>query len=198
MIILGVALVSQSSVQVAGSAPLTRTVRDEAGAEVLGASVVLIEIARQLDRDSVTNEAGRFVFLNIPAVAYSTAVTKWASRPTLIDIRLAVDQQGRMEILLKVGAVTTSIDVSAKQDVLLETESNTIGTVVDSERVAELPLNGRNPLQLALLAAGANDSSNRIIQTISVTSTAPSSLEVISPPYQLPAQRDRRSRKRLD
>jgi hypothetical protein len=40
---------------------------------------------------------------------------------------------------------------------MLEVESNTIGTVVDSARVVELPLNGRNPLQLALLAAGAND-----------------------------------------
>ena len=123
LIILSVALVSQSSAQVAGSASVSGTVRDEAGAEVPGASVVLIEIARQLDRDSVTNEAGRFVFLNIPAGAYSMAVTKWASRPTLIDIRLAVDQQGGVEILLKVGAVATSIDVSAKQEVLLETES---------------------------------------------------------------------------
>lgn len=160
--ILAVGATSRSSAQVAGSASLSGTVHDETGALVPGASVVLTEVARQLDRGSPTNEAGRFVFPNIPAGTYSMTVTKAGFESyRLTDIRLAVDQQGAVEVVLKVGAVTTSVDVSAKQEVLLETESNTIGTVVDSDRIVELPLNGRNPLQLSLLAAGANDSSNR-------------------------------------
>src|SRR5205807_1639141 len=53
-------------------------------------------------------------------------------------------------------AVSTVVSVSAEQRVLLETESNAIGTVVDSERVESLPLNGRNFLQLALLAGGSS------------------------------------------
>jgi hypothetical protein len=160
--ILTVAAGSRSSAQVAGSASLSGTVRDEAGAQIPGASVVLTEVARQLDRDSVTNDAGRFAFPNVPAGAYSMMVKKAGFESYhLTDIRLAVDQQGAVEVILKVGAITTSVDVSAKEGALLETESNTIGTVVDSERVEELPLNGRNPLQLALLAAGANDANNR-------------------------------------
>src|SRR5579872_2633468 len=160
--ILTLAAVSRSAAQVAGSASLSGTVRDAAGAPIPGASVALTEVARQLDRDSVTNDAGRFAFPNVPAGAYSMLVKKTGFESYhLTDIRLAVDQQGAVEVVLKIGAVTTSVDVSAKEGALLETESNTIGTVVDSERVEELPLNGRNPLQLALLAAGANDSNNR-------------------------------------
>ncbi len=160
--VLALGIASQSFAQVAGSASLSGTIRDEAGAQVPGAAIVLTEVARHLDRNSVSNDAGRFAFPNIPAGAYTLTVTKAGFEMyRLTDIRLEVDQQGAVEVALRVGAVTTTVDVSAKQEVLLETESNTIGTVVDSERIVELPLNGRNPLQLALLAAGANDSNNR-------------------------------------
>jgi hypothetical protein len=161
-IVLLLAGACHSSAQLSGSASLSGTVRDEAGAQVPGASIVLTEVARHLDRKSSTNDAGRFAFPNVPAGAYAMTVSKDGFETYhLTDIRLEVDQQGAVDVALKVGAVTTSIAVSAKQEVLLETESNTVGTVVDSERVVELPLNGRNPLQLALLAAGASDSNNR-------------------------------------
>jgi hypothetical protein len=141
---------------------LSGTVRDAAGAQVPAAHVVLTEIARQLDRDSMSNDAGRFVFPNVPAGAYSLVVTKPGfTSYRLTDIRLTIDQQAAVDVTLQVGAVTTAVEVSARQEVMLEVESNTIGTVVDSARVVELPLNGRNPLQLALLAAGANDANNR-------------------------------------
>lgn len=105
----------------------------------------------------MTDEAGRFVFPNVPAGAYSLTASKDGFESYRFnDIQLEVGQQAALEVVLKLGAVSSSVEVSAKQQILLETESNTLGTVVDSARVEELPLNGRNVLQLALLAGGAN------------------------------------------
>ena len=71
------------------------------------------------------------------------------------NIALEVGARPSFEVTLAAGRVSTVMSVTAESIVQLETESNVIGTVVDSSRVQELPLNGRNYLQLALLSGGA-------------------------------------------
>ena len=68
---------------------------------------------------------------------------------------LEIGQRASFDVELKPGQVSTVMTVGAETIPQLETESNAIGTVVDSARVQELPLNGRNFLQLALLSGGA-------------------------------------------
>ena len=67
---------------------------------------------------------------------------------------LAVDQKVRVNVILKPGAVTETVQVRA-QGLTLDTDSAAIGQVVSQKQVAELPLNGRNFMQLLLLGAGA-------------------------------------------
>ena len=67
---------------------------------------------------------------------------------------LAVDQRVRVDLALKPGAVTDTIEVTA-QAVTLDTDSTALSQLVSQQQVEELPLNGRNFMQLLLIGAGA-------------------------------------------
>ena len=141
-----------------GSATLGGTVRDQTGLATPQAKIVLIDVDRGLRRESITNESGAYVFPNVPAGDYTLQTIKEGfDSQEVKDIRIQVGQVAAIDISLKVGQVSTVISVSGEQMTLIETESNAIGTVVDSERVQGLPLNGRNFLQLALIAAGSSE-----------------------------------------
>jgi len=140
-----------------GSAAVSGSVRDASEAAIPDAQVVLVETSRHLVRETTTNDAGSFVFPTVGAGIYSLKVTKPAFETyELGDLRVEVGQRAALDVVLKVGAVSNVVLVSAGERLLLATESNAIGTVVDSARVESLPLNGRNFLQLALTAGGAN------------------------------------------
>ena len=140
-----------------GSAAVSGSVRDETGAAVPGAKVVLVETGRHLAREATTNDTGSYLFPTVSAGIYSVTVSKPAFQTyELSDVRVEVGQRAALDIILKVGAVSSVVSVSAGERVLLATESNSLGTVVDSARVESLPLNGRDFLQLALTAGGAN------------------------------------------
>jgi hypothetical protein len=141
-----------------GSATLGGTIRDQSGLAVPAAKVTLTDTARGLARETATNETGSYIFPNVQAGDYKLQVRKEGFESQEVDnVRVQVGQVATVDVALKVGQVSTVISVSGEQMVLLESESNVIGTVVDSERVQSLPLNGRNFLQLALIAAGSNE-----------------------------------------
>ncbi|MGH9721852.1 MAG: carboxypeptidase regulatory-like domain-containing protein [Bryobacteraceae bacterium] len=156
---LGLSAAAQTTL---GSAALSGTVTDNTNAAVPAAKVTLTEIARGLDREAVTNEVGRFVFPTIPAGLYQLRVSKDGFETyELTNLNIEVGQLATINPELKLGQVSTVMTVSGERQILIETESNTIGTVVDSARVDALPLNGRNFLQLALLSAGSNEATGR-------------------------------------
>ncbi len=145
-----------------GSAAVNGTVMDDSGAAVPQAAVLLHDNGRGLDRTTSTNLAGRFAFPTVPAGSYILRVSKQGfDAHEITNFNVAVGQRAAVDVVLKVGDVSTVLTVSGERSILLETESNTVGTVVDSARLEELPLNGRNFLQLALLAAGSNDAVGR-------------------------------------
>ncbi len=145
-----------------GSAAVSGTVRDASGSVIAGARVVLVETARNLERTTDTNDSGLFLFPTVPSGSFDVRVTKSGFKGgTLRGVAVEVGQRAVLDVTLELGEVSTVVDVSAGGITKLETESNTIGTVVDSARVEELPLNGRNFLQLALLAAGSNETPGR-------------------------------------
>src|SRR5260221_8822726 len=74
------------------------------------------------------------------------------------DIELQVAQVARIDIALKVGNVSEVVEVTGGAPVL-ETDSTSVGTVIENQRIQELPLNGRNYLQLAGLTPGATTNS---------------------------------------
>jgi hypothetical protein len=76
-------------------------------------------------------------------------------RAELNDITLQVDQNARLNVALEVGQVTETVEITA-QAPLIESQSATLGAVVDTQKILSLPLNGRNFAQLALLVPGVN------------------------------------------
>src|SRR5260370_7110924 len=90
------------------------------------------------------------------------------------NLALSVQQSARVDLTLEVGAVTETVDVNA-QAVLLDSESSTVGQVVGTKQIAELPLLGRNAYALGLLVPGVRQAIgvNRLpidqISTVSIT-----------------------------
>jgi hypothetical protein len=145
-----------------GTASLSGTVRDSSGAAVPDAKIELADVARGLRRESVANAEGLFLFPSLTPGAYDLSVSKEGFQAQKIrGIQLEVGQRGTFDIDLKPGQISSVITVTAESVPQLETESNVVGTVVDSARVQELPLNGRNFLQLALLSGGAVQTNGR-------------------------------------
>lgn len=127
-------------------------VRDATGAVIAGAQITLTNVATNAVRQAVSNEAGIYSFPAIPPGVYTLRAEKTGFKTfTRSNIEIQVQQSARIDIELAVGQVTESIEVSASA-ALLSTENATVGTVIENKRIVELPLNGRNYLQLVSLA----------------------------------------------
>ena len=146
---------------VAGSAAVAGTVTDSSGAVIPGASVVLVNVERGSEQEVSTNESGNYAYPDVTPGVYTVRVSSEGfATQEVSDLEVQVGQRAAVNVELAVGQISDVVTVEATA-VLLETESNVIGTVVDSDRVTELPLNGRNFLQLALLAGGTAPSEGR-------------------------------------
>ena len=132
------------------------TVTDSSGAVIRGARVTVREVSTGLTRSELTNDAGEYSIPQLPAGHYSIVVEAPNFKKTeLTGIELQVDDRLRRDVTLTVGQVTEVVAVEASAPVV-STDSATVGNVVDNKKVTELPLNGRNFLQLNLLVPGAN------------------------------------------
>ena len=134
---------------------LSGMVRDDSGASIAGAKLILTEEYKGLVRESESNRDGSFLFPSLIAGVYSVRLEKEGFKAEQMkDVRIDVGEVVSVDITVQVGEIRTTIDVHLPTETELNAESNAIGSVVDSSRVQQLPLNGRNFLDLALLAAG--------------------------------------------
>jgi hypothetical protein len=121
---------------------------------VLGAQVTLTNNGTGDKRTAITNSSGGYQFVNLPPGNYKLDVeAQGFKRYTETNVTIQVGSSTRVDAALQVGEVTQSIEVST-QTVLLETEQATVGHVVEGRAVEEMPLNGRNVLNLVALAPG--------------------------------------------
>ena len=141
-----------------GAAALSGTVMDEHNGAISGAKIVMTEKSKGLARESSSDASGSFLFPSVSTGIYTVRLTKVGfSTYQVDDLMIEVGEQAALDITLQIGELRTVVTVSSADTEALDTKSNVIGTVVDSAQVQELPLNGRNFLQLALLAGGASD-----------------------------------------
>lgn len=143
-----------AGVACAQTASLSGRVTDPAGAVVPGVSVTATAAATGASSKAVTGSDGYYSLPALPPGVYALTVDKPGFAPIQErNLQLQVQQAARLDFSLKLGAVTESVDVSSQGQVL-DTESATLGAVVSSRQVTELPLLGRNPYALALLVPG--------------------------------------------
>jgi hypothetical protein len=148
------ALVPTSAAQTA-TGQITGTVRDASGAAMAGVKVVVTNTQTGLTRQSTTGERGDYVIPLLPAGTYVVTGEQTGFKTAILsDVGLTVDQIQRIDIDLEAGAVSETVEVQAGTQ-MLDTASASIGHTVTEKQVTDLPLNGRNFLQLLFLGAGA-------------------------------------------
>lgn len=130
------------------------TIRDEQGLVIPNAKVVVRNEAIALVRETESNVSGDYSFPALPVGKYVIAAeASGFSRVESTPLELQLNQYARVDIVLRVGAREEVVYVSA-QPPLVDLSTSAIGEVVNEREVVDLPLNGRNFLQLATLQAG--------------------------------------------
>ena len=130
-------------------------ITDASGAGVPGAKVVVTNLATKLSKESTTDSAGFYQVLQLPIGSYevsaeATGFSKSITRPAT---PLEINQTLRVDLTLEIGATTTSVTVESKAG-NIETGNSTVGGVVTGEAIYELPLNGRDTLDLLATQPG--------------------------------------------
>jgi hypothetical protein len=131
------------------------TVNDPSGAALTGATVTITNLETSAARTVHTDSSGNYTVTLLPPGNYKIQVEqKGFKRSVRESVSLLVDQEQKVDFTLAVGDVSETVVVFEGVP-LVQTESATVGTVVEERQVTELPLNGRNFLQLNLLVPGA-------------------------------------------
>jgi Carboxypeptidase regulatory-like domain len=142
------------------SGSFSGTVSDKAGAVVAGATVKALSQDTGLSREAKTDDSGHYLIPLLPVANFTIRVESQGFQPTeQKDIRLQVDEHREVNFTLVPASVSATVEVSATE-VAVETANPTLGQVITSEQVADLPLNGRNFTQLATLTPGTTSSTS--------------------------------------
>ncbi len=140
------------------------TVTDSTGSTVPGARIVVTNLATGIERTVSSNDAGFYSATAIPAGRYSITVTKEGfSTYGIPEVTLQVDQSATANIQLQLGAVSETVSVVGAI-AQVDTRTATLNTVITKEMITDLPLNGRNVLQLLRLTPGTLSTSGTFNQ----------------------------------
>jgi Carboxypeptidase regulatory-like domain len=139
-----------------GTATISGAVMDSSGAVIAGAQVSAVNTATSFQRATASNTLGEFSLPGLSPGTYDLTVRvegfKTFQQRGLI---LQVDQNASLRVALEVGQVTETVEITG-QAPLVESQTSSLGAVVDTQKILALPLNGRNFVELALLVPGAN------------------------------------------
>lgn len=151
-----VCLLSASTVFAQSTAgEISGVITDPSGSVVPGVSVSLTNPSTNTTRSVKTNESGLYVIPAIQPAVYTLKVELSGFRAIeRKEIIIQVGSSNRIDFTLEVGEITSIVEVSGGAPVL-QTETTSVGTVIENRRIVELPLNGRNYLQLASLIPGS-------------------------------------------
>jgi len=139
------------------TAKLSGTVTDKTGSAVANATVTALQVTTGYTRTERTGSEGTYLFPSLPVGSYSLTV-QGSGFSTYVQngIVLSVGQTATQNVSLQVGSVTQQVTVRANAS-LVTTDSPTLGQIIDSKSVVDLPLNGREAQQLVFLTPGTID-----------------------------------------
>ena len=136
------------------TATITGIVRDESGAIVRRATVTVTNTQTNISVKTETDDDGAYVVPSLRPGEYSvTAESQGFPRTVRTGVTLQVAQVARIDITLQPGQLTETVEVVGATS-LLDTQTSSRGLVIDQKKIVELPLNGRDYNQLALLSPG--------------------------------------------
>jgi hypothetical protein len=158
VLVLSVFLLPNAAMgQGSATASVTGTVRDQSGAVISGAQIVITQTDTGFSKTAVSSDSGSFAFAVLPVGPYRLEVRKEGfSSYQQTGIVLTVNQAAQLPVTLAVGEIKEVIQVteSASQ---VNVTTGTLSQLVDQRQIVDLPLNGRNPAALILLALGVSN-----------------------------------------
>ena len=136
------------------TATVAGRITDSAGAVVPGAEITITNIDTNFSYHATSNSSGEWTISPVHIGTYRLVVTASGfNRAVAEPFNLSVQQRQQIDISLKAGTVSATVEVTDRAPVL-ETATSERSQLIDSRTMQELPLNGRNPVQLAQLTAG--------------------------------------------
>ncbi len=143
-----------ASAQLATTTSLVGNVTDSSGRSIQGATVTAVETRTLARQTTTTNEQGYYSFEFVPVGVYSITIEQAGfQKITKTSIEVQINQAVRTDFKLEVGAVNQSITVQAEA-VAIKTDDATVSEVLGTRAISELPLNGRDPMSLAITTPG--------------------------------------------
>ncbi len=151
---LAFVLISASLFAQRQTASVSGLVTDASSSPIPGAKITVKSLATGLTRTAASNDTGYYAITALPAGPYSVSAGKEGFATSGVpELNLQVDQNATANLQLQVGAVTESISVVG-QVAAVDTKNATLNTVINNQMMTDLPLNGRNVLQLLRLTPG--------------------------------------------
>src|SRR5436190_5382977 len=148
-------VISSGNAWAQATAQMSGTVQDSSGAVLPGVELTATQTATGINRTIVTNETGSYVLPNLPLGPYKLEAALPGFRTYVqTGITLQVNSKPTINVVLQVGQISEQVEVQANS-ALVETRSLSVGQVMETARIMELPLNGRNAQELILLQGGA-------------------------------------------
>ncbi|MGB2678787.1 MAG: TonB-dependent receptor [Candidatus Acidiferrum sp.] len=139
------------------------TVTDSSGGTVPGATVTIKNVDTGLTRTLTTSEDGSYSAPELPIGNYSVTVEKQGFKTGLISgIKVEVSTERRADVTLQTGELSQKVEVLGEQLPMVETTSNNLGGIVETNTVENLPVNGRDYQKLILLVPGASSGPDAI------------------------------------
>ena len=136
------------------------TVADTTGSVIAGAKVTITAQETGVSRDATTDQTGHYLIPLLPVATYTVKVAMQNFQTvTQTNLRLQVDEHRELDFTLPPASVSQTVEVSATE-VAVQTADPTLGQVITSQQVAQLPLNGRDFVQLATLTPGTTQETN--------------------------------------
>ena len=155
VVVLLISIVACGNVWAQATAQISGTAKDQSGAVLPGVEITVTQTDTGTARTAITNETGTFVIPNLPIGPYRLEASLPGFRTfAQTGIVLQVNASPTVNVILEVGQVTETVEVSANA-ALVETRTVGIGAVVENARILELPLNGRAMIDLVGLAGAA-------------------------------------------
>src|SRR5262245_12787300 len=133
-------------------AGVSGVVHDSSGAVIPGVTVTITNPETNFARTAISNDAGVYNLPGLQPGKYNMKVELPGFRTiTQNDVELQIQQSARLDFVLQVGELSQTVEV-AGTTALIATENATVGTVIENKRIVDMPLNGRNFLQLVSLS----------------------------------------------
>jgi hypothetical protein len=152
-----------------GTGSITGTVRDNTGAVVPKANVVLTDTGTRNSLKTTTNSDGEYLVAALPPGVYDLTVTLAGfNRYDVKGIVLRVSQRSRVDATLTIGEVKTEVTIEGAASSQVETESSEVAGIVTGKQISQIVLNGRNFTQLITLTPGVSNQTGQDEGTVGV------------------------------